>query len=386
MKNKIDYILKQALAPKDEPDFRLNQRILNQVKENESMKHRTGKRTLSVALVLIFVLGIGSVTTYAAWKYLTPFNVAEKMQDDKLVAAFQSEDAIKVNETQSYGGYDITLLGIVSGKGLSKYVSTSNGQILEDRTYSVTAIAKQDGSPMPEISDDAYSEMRFFVSPLIQGYNPNQYNAVTMNGGYSDIVENGVLYRLNECDNVEVFADKELYLCVMDSTFYDTQAYMYDETTGKISRTTSYSGVNALFSLPLDSKKADAQAAEEYIKKLDSQEEDTEEEAYEETEIDRWMEKITVDNINEYAVPVESAIQTLTPDKEGNIQLKYEVEGHGSGEGNSSVSCLFPDGKPGMSQTIGYSITDDNLDGVLIITYTLNEDGTVTFVPYIPKQ
>ena len=40
MSDRFDQILKQALAPDQTPDLRLNQKILNQVKEREEMKKR----------------------------------------------------------------------------------------------------------------------------------------------------------------------------------------------------------------------------------------------------------------------------------------------------------------------------------------------------------
>jgi len=40
-----------------------------------------------------------------------------------------------------------------------------------------------------------------------------------MNGGYAQTVVDGVCYRIAECDNVECFADRKLYLCVMDDAF-----------------------------------------------------------------------------------------------------------------------------------------------------------------------
>mgnify|MGYP007025288640 CR=1 FL=1 len=53
----------------------------------------------------------------------------------------------------------------------------SDGTIMPDRTYAVAAIGTSDGTPMPEFPDTD-----FFVSPLIQGYNPAFYNAASMGG------------------------------------------------------------------------------------------------------------------------------------------------------------------------------------------------------------
>ena len=46
-----------------------------------------------------------------------------------------------------------------------------------------------DGNPMPEnLSDAAYDNMRFFISPLIQGCDPIRVNIVSMDGVYTGFV------------------------------------------------------------------------------------------------------------------------------------------------------------------------------------------------------
>ena len=269
MKKDLDTLLKQALTPTLQPDSRLNQQILRQVKETKTMDRKTIKKIPAAALAAAIVLGAGSVTAYASWKYLAPDTVSEYFKDTKLTHAFQSDNAVTINETQTIGNYRITLLGIISGKDLTKYEHISNGTVCDDRTYSVTAIEYADGRPMPDTMDDAYSSLSFFVSPLIKDYNPADYNISTMRGGYSEFHEDGILYRLTECDNVEIFADHGLYLCVTDTTFYNHKAYHYNETTGEISRNEDYDGLNALFRLPVDASKADPQAAASYLTSLE---------------------------------------------------------------------------------------------------------------------
>ncbi len=267
MEQEFDDLVRRALSPKDEPDFWLNQNILNRTKEPKIMMKR--KKKLSVAVLLAaLVLCLGSVTTYAAWKYLSASEVTQSMEDIKLADAFTSGQAVTINETQCYGGYQITLLSIISGENLSEFPSFSNNAMLSDRTYAVVAIENADGTPMPDTSEDAYANMEFFASPLIAGYNPVLYNIASMNGNHATMTEDGVLYRLLECDNVEIFADQELYLCVSDGVFYNEEAYIYDEVSGKISRNESYNGLNALFRLPLDASKADPQKAAEYIESM----------------------------------------------------------------------------------------------------------------------
>ena len=397
MKKDIDTLLKQALTPTQKPDIRLNQNILGQVKETKSMDKKKARRIPAAALAAVVALGAGSVTAYASWKYLAPDTITQSLHDGKLTNAFQSKDAVSINESQTMGGYRVTLLGIVSGKGISEWERRSNGNIIDDQTYCVTAIENADGTPMPDTSEDAYSDLAFCVSPLIKGYDPAEYNIFMMHGGYSEFVEDGVLYRLTECDNVEIFADHELYLCVSDGTFYKRAAYNYDEATGEISRNEDYDGLNVLFKLPIDASKADPEAAAEYLKSLKEEEEngadleegkileDTKSQALLEM-MDAWMAQITPENIDEYAVRVEDTVQILTPDSEGYLHFDYDVEGRSSGSGSFLEEWYFEDDEAGMSKHFGFSHSEDGLDSMTIETFTKNADGTVTFAIYIPKD
>lgn len=395
MKNELDELLKHALTPTDEPDFQLNQNIINQVKEQEKMKKRIWKRIPVTALTAAIVLGCASLTVCAGAivKYLSARDVAEKMEDTKLADAFSGKDAIFINETQSYGGYDVTLLGIVSGKDLSKYKSFENGIQLEDRTYSVIAIQHTDGTPMADIGDAAFDEESFFASPLIRDFNPNFYNAFLFNGGYEEFVENGVRYRLVECDNVEIFADHGLYLCVCngDTISYNSEAYQFDEATGIISRNEDYSEVNALFDLPIDASKADPKAAENYLKEIGYEEVEDEPDLEEENFADKnkWRHQITPENIDMYADRLEDSVQVLTPDEENFIHYEYkDAEGNRISDGKSYVSDLFEQEETFIINGIAVSSSreDGEADTAYINTLQAKDDGTVTYACYRVKQ
>lgn len=266
MDKNIDKILRQALSPTAEPSDELNNKILLRAKENENMKLRKKRIFIITAAAVIAC----AATAAAAIRFLAPKEIAQSVSDNSLARAFESKDAVEVNETQEYGGYRVTFLGVISGSGLSDFTASADGVELEDRTYAVTAIEKSDGTPMPSASNDNYGEVSFLVSPLIKGLNPVHFNAFTMNGGYTDIVKDGILYRLAECDNVEMFADRGAYLCVSTSMSYDINAYNYDEKTGDITRNNNYDGLNALFELPLDKSRADRDEADKYIKEINS--------------------------------------------------------------------------------------------------------------------
>lgn len=226
---------------------------------------RSKKRISAAVLVAAVVLCLSSVTVMAAWKYLSPADVAGKVQDKSLAEIFLSEQALVINETQEFGGYQVTLLSMVSGEMLSDYSYVMDGVVSEDRTYAVVAIENTDGTPFPDTSEEAYGEKEFFASPLMEGYAPSVYNMASMGGSYAEISEEGILYRLMECDNVEIFADRQLYLCVNEGMFYKPEAYVFDEATGNISRNREYEGLNALFTLPIDDSKANPTKVAEYI-------------------------------------------------------------------------------------------------------------------------
>ncbi len=265
MDKKFDDALRHALTPCDEANFWLNQKILNRVEEQRAMGERKKRKLPVAAIIAALVLCVSSVTVYAAWTYLSPSDVAENIRDIKLSEVFLSEKAIIINETQSYGDYSVTLLSIVSGEMLSEYPHYKNGSIVADRTYAVVAIENANDVSVPDTSEDGYGRLEFFVSPLIGDYNPAFYNIAGMSGNYTDMVQDGILYRLLECDNVEIFADHDLYLCVSEGTFYNTEAYCYDKLTGKISRNEKYEGLNALFDLPVDISRANPEKAAEYM-------------------------------------------------------------------------------------------------------------------------
>lgn len=90
MKHEIDHLLKDALSYKEEPDDRLNQRIIKTVQQKERAhmdKNSNRIRVPAAALLAALVIFAGSATVYAAWKYLTPDQVAEVAEDLKLAEA-----------------------------------------------------------------------------------------------------------------------------------------------------------------------------------------------------------------------------------------------------------------------------------------------------------
>lgn len=236
------------------PDFQ--DRTMARLEELAQKKEKNGmkKWNLRTGLVAAAVAAALTVTAGAAVMMLQPQDVAQQAGNEALAAAFESGEAVMSNETKTVGDYSVTLMGLISGEGLSR-VENLPGGVTQDKTYAVLAYARTDGTAIEEDVPD------LTVSPLVEGYAPWQLNAWTLGGGTHTFAQEGTLYYLFECDNVEVFADHTVYLAVYPGTHTPPSAELFgfEDATGVITS----KGEAALFSLPLDESKANAQKAEE---------------------------------------------------------------------------------------------------------------------------
>lgn len=246
--NKEEYRA-QVDAVSFSPDFqkRTMARLMDLAQEKE--KNPMKKFHLRTGLVAAAVAAALSVTAYAAVVMLRPQDVAQEAGRQALAAAFERGEAITVNETKTMEDYKVTFMGLVSGEGLSDVEG-----VTQDKTYAVLAYARTDGTA---ITDDV---PELTVSPLVEGYAPWAVNAWTLSGGTCTFAQEGTLYYLFECDNVEPFADHTVYLAVYPGTHTPPSAELFDfdEGTGAITA----KGDTALFVLPLDKAKANPQKAQ----------------------------------------------------------------------------------------------------------------------------
>ncbi len=227
-------------------------------KETKAM-HAKPIRTILIAAAVAAAL---CVTALAAAVMLSPRDVARRAGNRALAAAFDSDKAVRVDQTRTVGDYQVTLMGLVSGDGLS-YVDG----VSQDKTYAVLAYARADGVAI----DDDVPELT--ASPLVEGYAPWQVNAWTLGGSVCSFTEEGVLYYLFECDDLEPLADHTVYLAVYPGTHTPPSAelFAFDETTGTFPFQSGVDG--ALFPLPLDPSKADPQAAQALLDWMDDDDE-----------------------------------------------------------------------------------------------------------------
>lgn len=221
---------------------------VRQTKGEQTMRaHKPLTAAVTAAAVCLCAVGAA-----AAGFFLTPKQVADEFGYEAIAAAFEGPDAVAVNETQTDGDYEVTLLGLTKGKDLADFDFDGVGT---ESTYVVTAIRRTDGAPVT--LDD-----QFLVGPLISGEAPIDCNPFMMNGGFNGMVKDGVLYRLFECDTVYPFADRTVYLMAQEGMFMDFEAYLFDAETGAITANPDTAGLNVLFTLPLDASYADPAKAQ----------------------------------------------------------------------------------------------------------------------------
>lgn len=221
-------------------------------KENLTMNVHHVKRGIILAAALVAVLVVSAAAVIVL---LTPKEVAQNLEDPALAAAFESEDALKINQTITSEGQVFTLTGLVSGAGLSDFAQ----DVDTTHTYAVVAVANEDGSPVGE----TLSTM--CMTPLISSYEPWKVNAWTLGGGYSSFQKDGVAYYLMDCTgSLDLFADHTVYLAFYQGEIPSLQTFTM-AADGNISFTDNVAGPRALFTLPLDASDADPAAAAQLL-------------------------------------------------------------------------------------------------------------------------
>lgn len=389
----LDVLLKGCLHTEEMPDDCLHQRIMQEWKESTDMKKKRSYKAAAAAIVCIGALS--AVTVHAAMRFLTPDEAAEEMGYEEVADLFREEGAISVNETQNGKEYAFTLLGMTEGENLLSLDEEGNA-IEKDHFYAVVGISALDGSPLTK--EEFWSNGEgYFISPLIQGLEPWRYNVAAMDGGYTEIEADGVVYRMIDCDSIACFADREIYLCVLDKTLYEKEAYDYDEQNGVIASNPEYEGTNLLFRLPIPEEKADPDKAAQYIEEMEKvqegggtaeEEEGTDQGAADViTNAGAASDYLTfLESLNGGEEDIHSVLEKMgmkvqdcqtAEEKEGTFLFEWEAE-----DGYVNTIQFFPDDfQDGMAYSCQYEEADD--DAALTIELAeMNEDGTVTCTVY----
>lgn len=389
--SELDKILKATLSPTKCPSKELNDKIMSRIKESGKLKHKN-KHYLVAACAIICILLIPT-SIYAAYKYLQPKEVARVIDDTKLGESFDKEGKGEI-QTVTDGAYTVTYLGHVTGESISDRAGSA-WELHPERTYVAVAIEKADGTEITY-------ENNVFVTPLIQGLRPWTYNIASMNGSYTGKIIEGVLYRIIECDTIEIFADKKLYLAVSDTSFYSVDAFNYDENSGLVTENEDYEGTNILFDLKLDPTKADNKKVEKYLKQLEEEwaptvdTNDTENTNGNElanetigTNVKRVQQEVFADKQNGISIYIKDneSSSWWADDIGSETVLRYYFDVKGDGIEsltytlNKGEFCYYPKNKPDERKFYGntYTITYDEQDK---LNYQYSIDFIARFEDY----
>lgn len=232
----------------------LQQRARELEKERNNM---TFGKTKKMAVLIAACVALLAVSVSAAVMWLTPAQVAEEHNQPLLAEAFGGPDAIEINETVESGDFSITLLGLVSGRNLD----TLNPDLEKDHTYSVLALRRLDGTAL---TNQDFDFMSYTMTPLVAGTSPAAVNNWTLDAGASGMAKDGVYYYLLDTQSLEMFADRTVYMAFYEGFAPNNDIFTVAED-GTIAFADDFTGVHALFTLPLDPAKADRAAADAFV-------------------------------------------------------------------------------------------------------------------------
>lgn len=228
-----------------------------------TMKKKKIFRIAAAAAALIMLL---SGTVYAARALLTPSQVAERLGQKDIAAAFDSPGAVTVGESQPFGDYILTLEGIADGKALPFVPGETGGYVKEDRSYAVFSLTRADGRPMPD--DCLYDDMPFVLSPIVNGIEPWRLSIFSLDASVMRMASDGTEYILMDTENIAIFADRGVRIAAYEGMSPGPEIFaVYPNGTTDFAL--GYDGQRAMFDLPIDPSKADPDAARELLDSLD---------------------------------------------------------------------------------------------------------------------
>ena len=221
-------------------------------KEKPDMKLKfIRKPAVLAAAAALLVL---SVSAAALW--LSPSQVADHVGQPMLSQAFEGKDAILLNQTVETGDFNVTLLGLVSGAGLTDWQQDVDAS----HTYAVVGLSRLDGTPL---ENGTFPFTSYTLTPLVAGYSPRAVNNWTLGSFASGIEVDGNYYYLLDTQDLGIFADHTVYLAFYEGTVPSNEIFSV-AGDGSISFAEDFDGVQALFTLPLDASLADPAAADAF--------------------------------------------------------------------------------------------------------------------------
>ncbi|MDR0986076.1 MAG: hypothetical protein LBL98_00055 [Ruminococcus sp.] len=362
----------------------------------KSLQYSKIVRRASVIAAAAAVLTLSGIGVYAAVTYLSPSDVATELNYPEVARQFEMQTSFTESEADTVGAataepesitsgdYTFTLLGVTSGADLTVMREDAEAE----RTYAVVAIENADGTPFDKETHYEPGNIGihgFFVSPLIHGREPWKGGAIAgLGGAATERIIDGKIYRLIDCENIEIFADTGVSLAISTGAFFNTEAFDYNPETG-LTTAKDFDGASAVFELPLDPALGDPAAAALFWENFEHKATETAPELP--PDIARLESNYTNADWEDVTV-VEGTTQILTPDENGQITYSYEnVPGIGGGGQTAKLRDLLSSGNTSWITGGGEVTNEDGTYTVYAIRLTLNTtDGTVTAELVIPNN
>lgn len=261
----------KSINEKLNPSPELISETLEQMEAGENVSlFKRRKRTAIAALALALVLAL-SFGAIAMPSLLSPKDAARYVSYHDAVIAFSQNNLIQSEETAVVGDYIVTLSALGTRA---------------DRTYIMLVYQRTDGAPIDEQHELTYDMGR---DVLISGLPPDVLNQNPLHITHAFTVMDGVAYEVFDCPNLEIFADRTVYLAVYDTVFLTEDypvAKCEDPSNNKIYARSDecltmnpdgsieffedFPNTHALFVLPFDKSKADPERSQKYLDSLES--------------------------------------------------------------------------------------------------------------------
>ena len=243
----------------DERELRWLSASLRQEMPKKEMLHLSQKQFIRICLVILLLLALLTVVAVAALRLLAPHEVAEVMGNNVLAAVLRETEEDMEPQSVTDGGYTITLLGLAAGTNIRAPEETA---VDPTHSYAVVALQRVDGQPVtPE------ENAGLLYLPLISGYESARIAPFTMTIGRSAFYQDGVCYNLVDMVDLTAFDDHALWLCVLQTPFPTADVLTMDAREGDPVYTDSYTGLRAMFRLPVESGMADPARAAELLRR-----------------------------------------------------------------------------------------------------------------------
>ena len=106
------------------------------------------------------------------------------------------------------------------------------------------------------------------MTPLVAGTSPAAVNNWTLDAGVTGMARDGAYYYLLDTQSIEMFADRAVYMAFYEGFVPNNTIFTVAED-GTIAFADDFTGVHALFTLPLDPSRADPAAADAFLAEND---------------------------------------------------------------------------------------------------------------------